>query len=126
MLVFLFAAACYAGQTSDSKDKKEAKKPPAPPVYVPGGDVKPPKLTHYVEPEFSPSSKEAYVEGAVKISAVVTSEGLPTELAVKSGLNAEEDHTAMEAVKQWRFDPGTKDGKPVFVRVTLEIQFHLL
>jgi protein TonB len=121
----IWATACLAAQSSDSKDKKDDKKT-AQPVYTPGGDVKPPKLTHYVEPEFSPSSKEAYVEGVVKISTVVTTEGLPIELVVVRGLNAEEDKTALKAAEQWRFDPGTKSGKPVNVKVTLEIEFHLL
>lgn len=125
---FLAALATIRGsaQTSDSKGKKEAPKTPPPPVYTPGGDVKAPKLTHYVEPAFSPSSKEAYVEGVVKISTVITIEGLPTELVVVHGLNTEEDSTALKAAQQWRFDPGTKNGKPVYVKVTLEIEFHLL
>lgn len=95
-------------------------------VYEPGGEVKPPKLVHYVEPAFSPKSKEAYVEGVVKISTVVTASGEPTKLQVLKGLNAEEDRTAMEAVQQWRFEPGTRNGHPVNVRVTVEIDFHLL
>ncbi|HEY3936508.1 MAG TPA: energy transducer TonB [Bryobacteraceae bacterium] len=118
---FLFSAALLA-TTQSSKDKSTDE----PPTYTPGGDVKPPKLIHYVEPEFSSSSKEAFVEGVVKISTVVTAAGLPTELQVVSGLNAEEDKTAMAAVKKWRFEPGTKDGHPVRVRVTVEINFHLL
>ena len=95
-------------------------------IYEPGGDVKPPKLVHYVEPAFSPSSKEAYVEGTVKISTVVTRDGVATNLRVTSGLNAEEDRTATEAVKQWKFQPGTKAGDPVNVRVNVEVTFHLL
>jgi TonB family protein len=95
-------------------------------VYEPGGDVRPPKLVHYVEPAFSPSSKEAFVEGTVKISTVVTREGWATNLKVTSGLNAAEDRTAVEAVKQWKFQPGTKAGQPVNVRVTVEVTFHLL
>lgn len=125
-LFVTMATACRAAQTSDSKEKKDEPKTPPPPVYTPGGEIKAPKLTHYVEPEFSPSSKEAYVEGVVRISTVVTPEGLPTQLAVVHGLNAQEDRTAMKAVEQWRFDPGTKSGKPVHVKVTLEIEFHLL
>jgi TonB family protein len=95
-------------------------------VYEPGGDVKSPKLVHYVEPAFSPSSKEAFVEGTVKISTVVTREGVATKLRVMSGLNSEEDKTAVEAVKQWKFEPGTKAGQPVNVHVTVEVTFHLL
>ncbi len=96
------------------------------PVYEPGGDVKPPKLIHYVEPQFSPSSKEAFVEGTVKLATIVTTDGIPTNLKIVSGLNTQEDQTAVEAVKQWRFQPGTKAGQPVKVRVTVEVAFHLL
>ncbi len=95
-------------------------------VYEPGGDVKPPRLRHYVEPDFSPSSKEAYVEGTVKLSTVVTTEGKPTDCRIVHGLSTEEDRTAMEALKQWTFEPGTKSGKQVKVRITVEIDFHLL
>ncbi|HLH01575.1 MAG TPA: energy transducer TonB [Bryobacteraceae bacterium] len=96
------------------------------PVYEPGGDVKPPKLIHYVEPDFSPSSKEAYVEGTVKISTVVTVEGNASESRVVSGLTADEDKSALEALKHWKFSPGTKSGTPVKVKVTIQIEFHLL
>jgi TonB family protein len=113
----------------DEKDKEKDKKPDAAKeeeVFQPGGDVKPPKLTHYVEPEFSPKSKEAFVEGVVRISTVITSQGEPSAFRVVSGLNAEEDRTAVEALKKWRFQPGTKNGRPVNVRVTVEVEFHLL
>jgi TonB family protein len=109
------------GEQENGKDKSSDE-----PVYEPGGDVKPPKLIHYVEPEFSPSAKEAYLEGTVKISTVVTQEGKPTECRVSSGLSAEEDRSALEALKQWTFHPGTKGDKPVKVRITVQIDFHLL
>lgn len=112
---------------SAAKSDKEAKSEDSnDKIYEPGGDVKSPKLVHYVEPAFSPSSKEAFVEGTVKISTVVTREGVATNLHVTSGLNTEEDKTAVEAVKQWKFEPGTKAGQPVNVRVMVEVTFHLL
>lgn len=95
-------------------------------VYEPGGEVTPPKLIHYVEPNFSSSSKEAFVEGTVRISTVVKTDGSPIDLHVLKGLNAEEDQQAVEAVTQWRFKPGAKKGQPVNVRVTVEVDFHLL
>jgi TonB family protein len=110
-----------AKSDKDSKTADEQEK-----IYEPGGDVKPPKLVHYVEPAFSPSSKEAFVEGTVKISTVITRDGVATSLRVVSGLNSEEDRTAAEAVKQWKFQPGTKAGQPVSVHVTVEVTFHLM
>ncbi len=116
------------GQADDqiATGNKNAKDAPQNKVYEPGGDVTPPKLVHYVEPDFSPNSKEAFVEGTVKISTVVTTDGVATDLHVTSGLNTEEDHTAVEAVKQWKFEPGTKGGQAVNVRVAVEVTFHLL
>ncbi|MBV9038348.1 MAG: energy transducer TonB [Acidobacteriaceae bacterium] len=116
-------------QTGANNSKAEAnnsKKDAVAEVYEPGGSIKAPKLLHYVEPEFSSKSKEAFIEGTVKISTVVTAEGRPSEPRIVHGLNAEEDRTAIEALKQWRFQPGTKDGKPVNVRVMVEVAFHLL
>ena len=116
---------CLAQQEEKSKDKDKDGKP-APTVYTPGGDVKAPKVVHYVEPQFSASSKEAFVEGVVKLKTTVTPDGLPSDIEVTKGLNTEEDRTAVEAVKQWRFQPGTKGGEAVHVRVGIEIAFHLM
>lgn len=93
-------------------------------IYVVGGDVKPPKITHYVEPD--PSSQDAYVEGVVRISAVVNLDGTPSEMKVLKGLNDQEDKLALAALKEWRFKPGSKKDKPVRVRINVEIAFHLL
>ena len=124
--VFLCGATLRADDQAakDGKDAKTEERQET--IYEPGGDVKAPKLVHYVEPAFSPSSKEAFVEGTVKISTVVTREGVATSLHVTSGLNAEEDRTAIDAVKQWKFQPGTKAGQPVNVKVNVEVTFHLL
>jgi TonB family protein len=119
LLLLAGGAAAFAAQESKSK-------PAAPTVYTPGGDVKAPKVIHYVEPQFSASSKEAFVEGVVKLKTTVTPEGLPSDIEITKGLNADEDRTAVEAVRQWRFQPGTKGGEAVHVRVGIEIAFHLM
>ena len=123
-LVALRAVAYSNSQRDEHKEEKDSGAEEK--VYEVGGDVKSPKLVHYVEPSFSPKSKEAYVEGTVKISTVITKAGASSNAQVLSGLNAEEDRTALEALKQWKFEPGTRNGQPVNVRVTVEISFHLL
>lgn len=116
-----------AGTDTTSTDSNSANKRKAiDTVYEPGNGVKPPKLVHYVEPEFSPSSEEAFVNGLVRISTVVTREGIPTAIRVVTGLTKNEDESALTAVQQWRFEPGTKDGEAVNVRITVEVEFHLL
>lgn len=118
------SATLLVAPAQKTQDKKDGK--PAPTVYTPGGDVKAPKVVHYVEPQFSASSKEAFVEGVVRLKTTVTPDGLPSDIEVTKGLNTEEDRTAVEAVKQWRFQPGTKGGEAVHVRVGIEIAFHLM
>jgi protein TonB len=39
-------------------------------------------------------------------------------------LDKDVDQSALDAVKQWRFQPAKKDGKAVAVRITIEIQFR--
>jgi TonB family protein len=118
------SALALAYSASAAPDDKSAA--PKEVIYQPGGDVKSPKLIHYVEPAFSSSSKEAFVEGVVRISTVVKLDGVPADVHVLKGLNSEEDQKAADAVGKWRFQPGTKNGQPVNVRVTVEVEFHLL
>ena len=123
--IFLMpAATARDGDKTDAGKTTEEKQHD--PIYEIGGDVKPPKLVHVVEPEFSAHSEQAFVSGVVKIQMIVTSEGLPKEPKVLSGLGDVQDKKAVEAVQQWRFKPATKEDKPVNVRVTVEVNFHLL
>lgn len=124
--VGLFGVRGFA-ETDDSapKDKKSIKADPDP-VYEPGGDVTRPKLVHSVEPAFSTKSNEAFVEGTVTVSAVVSTHGNLTDMQVLKGLSAAQDRSALDALKEWRFEPGTKAGKPVNVRIKIQVDFHLL
>jgi TonB family protein len=124
--LWLFLSVYGAAASSDDPPSRSEKNSAETDVYEPGKDVKAPKLVHYVEPKFSAQSKEAFVEGTVKISTVITTDGQASEYKVVSGLNAEQDRTAIEVLRQWRFQPGTKNGKPVKVRVMVEVEFHLL
>ena len=123
-LWFCVAGRALPQQDHKAKDKKGGEA--APVVYTPGGDVKPPKVIHYVEPSFNGRSNDAFVDGVVRLKTTVTPEGLPIDIEVIKGLSAEEDRNAVEAIKQWRFQPGTKGGEAVYVRVGVEIAFHLM
>jgi protein TonB len=62
----------------------------------------------------------------VQLEIVVDEHGLPKDVRVKRALGLGLDQKAMEAVMKWRFKPGIRDGKPVPVIATVEVNFRLL
>ena len=54
----------------------------------------------------------------------MSSKGLPKDPHILKGLDKDLDQSAVDAVKDWRFAPAQKDGKPIAVRVSLQIQFR--
>jgi len=81
---------------------------------------------HRIEPEYSDEARQAHHQGTVILSVVVDSAGLPTNIKVIRTLGMGLDEKAIEAVSQWRFKPGMKDGRPVSVAATIEVNFRLL
>ncbi|MGH9721289.1 MAG: TonB family protein [Bryobacteraceae bacterium] len=91
-------------------------------VYKIGGDVSPPSVLLKFEPDYTQAARDARIEGTVLVSLVVASDGKTRDFRIEPGLDA----NAIAALKQWRFKPAEKSGKPVAVRATLSIQFRLL
>jgi bla regulator protein blaR1 len=86
-----------------------------------------PKVISEVKPRYTPEAMRARIEGTVMLSAVVQTDGNPADIEVTQSLDTEYglDEQAVAALSQWRFEPGLKDGKPVPVRVTIEMRFWL-
>ena len=95
-------------------------------VYDLGKDITPPRLIHRVYPSYNPGSRGVRVVGKVVIRLIVTSRGLPKEPVIVQGLAEEVDQSALDAVRQWRFDPAKREGMPVAVRVAVEMNFRPL
>jgi len=95
-------------------------------VYVAGGGVSAPALTFQVDPEYSEEARKAKYSGVVVLSIEVDQSGHTRNLRVAKGVGLGLDEKAIEAVKQWRFKPGLKNGKPVIVRAQVEVNFRLL
>ena len=70
-------------------------------------------------------ARENFVEGSVRLSVVVLSDGRVGDVRVVRPVEPSLDESAIQAVKQWRFTPGTREGQPVNVRVELEVSFTL-
>lgn len=86
-----------------------------------------PVTVRTVKPEYTAAAMQAHIEGKVLLDVVVLNDGKVGDVTVNSSLDMEHglDTQAVEAAKQWLFKPGTKDGKPVAVRVALEMTFTL-
>ena len=97
---------------------------PDEPVFDLGAGITPPKVVHQVNPKADSGGKGFRISGTVLIGLIVNSRGIPVNVHVVKSIDKEIDQTAVEAVQEWRFDPARRDGKPVAVRVTVEIRFH--
>jgi TonB family protein len=94
-------------------------------VYRVGGGVTAPKVTYAPDPRYSEQARAAHYEGSVVLWLVVDTKGLPQEVKVQRSLGMGLDEEAIKAVKQWRFQPATKDGKPVPVMINVQVNFRL-
>jgi TonB family protein len=99
----------------------------APSVNDRGDRVTMPTPTFRVNPEYTQAALKAGIEGTVLLSVLVEADGTVGDATVTESLDTVYglDEQALAAAKQWRFRPGTHDGTPVPVRVTLEMRFTL-
>jgi len=97
----------------------------APGAYRVGGDVKAPVAIKHVNPRYPEEARKNHVSGIVIVEALVDKTGHVTNAVVLKPLPFGLDQEALDAVKQWEFQPGTLDGKPVDVLFNLTINFRL-
>jgi TonB family protein len=95
-------------------------------VYRVGGGVSAPSLIYKKEPEYSEEARKAKYQGTVTLYVEVDPSGKAVNIRVLHSLGLGLDEKAMEAVRQWKFKPGMKDGKPVTVAASIEVNFRLL
>jgi TonB family protein len=95
-------------------------------AYRVGGGVSAPSVLFKVEPEYSEEARKAKFQGTVVLSIVVDPSGKARDIKVIRPLGLGLDEKAIEAVSKWRFKPGQKDGAPVPVQATVEVNFRLL
>ena len=85
----------------------------------------PPKVVTKVEPNYTDDARNAKVEGQVVLSLEVTPQGQGKNIRVTKSLDKGLDRQAIAAIEKWSFAPGLKDGKPVRVAATIEVNFRL-
>ena len=85
----------------------------------------PPKVVSKVEPNYTDDARNAKIEGPVVLSLIVDAQGQAEKIRVTKSLDKGLDQQAIAAIEKWHFAPGIKDGKPVRVAATIEVNFHL-
>lgn len=90
-----------------------------------GGGVSAPVLIYSVDPEFSDEARRAKYQGICVVEAIVDAQGNPQDVRVVRALGMGLDQKAVDAVKQYRFRPSYFQGRPVAVRINIEVNFRI-
>jgi TonB family protein len=97
---------------------------PSAPAAPVGGDVNVARMISSVPPVYPPMAKTQHVSGDVRIDALIDANGRVSSMKVISGPSLLHQ-AAMDALKQWKYQPATLDGNPVSMHLTVTIQFRL-
>jgi len=99
---------------------------PPPPIetILKGGDIRPPKLIHRVEPTYPRLAKLAGIQGDVVIVALLDKDGRVRNVEVKSGPTMLAE-AAKDAVSQWVYEPTYLNGVPYPVLLQVTVEFRL-
>lgn len=106
------------GQDTSTRSESEQ-------VYRVGGNVKPPRQIYGPGAEYTDKARKEGQEGVVVLEMVVGTDGVPRDIKVTRSLTPDLDEAALDAVRKWKFSPGTKDGEAVAVLINAEISFSL-
>jgi len=87
--------------------------------------VHPPIVISKCAPRDTKDAGRARIAGTVVLYVKITPDGRANFVKVTRSLGMGLDESAVEPVKQWRFRPGRKDGKPITVAITIEVRFRL-
>ena len=96
---------------------------PKAPVAV-GGNVVPAKLVSSVPPIYPTLARNQHISGNVQVDALIDATGHVTTMKVISGPTLLHQ-AAMDALKQWKYEPAALDGKAVSMHLTVTIQFRM-
>jgi TonB family protein len=93
-------------------------------TLLPGG-IRPPRVIYSPEPGYTEEASKAKFEGTCVLSLIVGTDGNARDIKVVRSLGKGLDEKAIDAIKTWKFEPGTKDGVAVATQIAIEVTFRL-
>lgn len=90
-----------------------------------GGSTTAPVVLISADPHYTPEAAKAGIEGKCQVTLIVDRQGVPQNIRITRSLDPGLDQNAMDAVANFRFKPSMRNGEPVAVMVSIEINFHL-
>jgi TonB family protein len=95
-------------------------------IYKIGPGIVPPKVLEKTsEPQYTDQARAAKLEGTVGLTIVVGTDQRAHDIKITKSLDPGLDRNAIESIMTWRFQPGTKNGKPVAVQARIDVNYHL-
>jgi protein TonB len=79
-----------------------------------------------LEPGYTEEARTEKIAGTVLLSIVIETDGSASSFQIVKGMGFGLDEKAVEAIGQWKFKPGTRDGVPVPVQAQVEVNFRLM
>ena len=89
-----------------------------------GGRIKPPRILSRINPNYPPLARQTRIQGDVVLDAVIDTEGNVVQLQVVSG-HALLIQAALEAVKQWKYEPTYLNEQAIPVQLIVNVTFRL-
>ncbi|MBI4265697.1 MAG: energy transducer TonB [Acidobacteria bacterium] len=93
--------------------------------YRPGSGIEPPRLVREIKAEYTDEARRRGLTGEVLLEIVVRRDGTVGQVTLVRGIGSGLDQRAIDAVRQWRFDPARRRGVPVDVVVEVAVDFTL-
>ena len=93
--------------------------------YRPGSGIAPPRLLREVKADYTEDARQRSISGDVVLEIVVRRDGSVGDIRILKGLAGGLNDRAVQAVRQWRFSPATRQGAPVDVIVEVAVEFKL-
>ncbi len=112
--------------SSGASDSTIESMPSGEKIFSMNDGINPPKILYQPNPSYTQEARDAKVEGLVVLEVIFRKDGKVDSLKVLKALGYGLDESAIRTIaEEWRFQPGTLNGKAVDVKAQIEVSFRL-